>query len=169
MLIKKINIKNFRQFKETAEFDFSTSDNNVTLIIADNGAGKTTLAQAFLWCLYGETSFRSQNLLSNSVMRELGLNQRSTVSVSMEIEQNGVTYKIRRKEEHEKKNKTTKVVKQDFSVTYVGESGKTEFMTKVQSDIFVKKLLPKELSTFFFFSGEKIESMSKEIEGGKSK
>lgn len=169
MLIKKISIKNFRQFKDTAEFDFSTNSDNVTLIIADNGAGKTTLAQAFLWCLYGETSFKSQNLLSNSVVRELSLNDRSTVSVSMEIEQNGITYKIRRKEEHEKKAKNTKVIKQDFNVSYAGEGGKTEFMTKVQSDIFVKKLLPKELSTFFFFSGEKIESMSKEIEGGKSK
>ena len=169
MLIKKINIKNFRQFRDATEFDFSTNDNNVTLIIADNGVGKTTLAQAFLWCLYGETSFNSQNLLSNSVVRELSPNEHSTVSVSMEIEQSGVTYKIRRKEEYEKKNKNVKVTKQDFNVAYAAEGGKTEFMTKVQSDIFVKKLLPKELSTFFFFSGEKIESMSKEIEGGKSK
>lgn len=169
MLIKKISIQNFRQFRDIADFDFSTNDNNVTLIIADNGAGKTTLAQAFLWCLYGETSFKSQNLLSNSVIRRLNSNDHSIVSVSMEIEQNGIIYKIRRKEEHEKKGKGTKVVKHDFNVSYIGEGGKTEFMTKVQSDIFVKKLLPKELSSFFFFSGEKIESMSKEIEGGKSK
>lgn len=169
MLIKKISIQNFRQFRDIADFDFSTNNNNVTLIIADNGAGKTTLAQAFLWCLYGETSFKSQNLLSNSVIRKLNSNDHSTVSVSMEIEQNGLIYKIRRKEEHEKKGKGTKVVKHDFKVSYIGEGGKTEFMTKVQSDIFVKKLLPKELSSFFFFSGEKIESMSKEIEGGKSK
>ena len=47
MLIKKITLRNFRQYMNT-EISFSTDpEKNVTLIKGDNGTGKTTLAQAF--------------------------------------------------------------------------------------------------------------------------
>ena len=48
MLLKKMNLENFRQFIGTQSIDFSTEpDRNVTIILGENGSGKTTLAQAF--------------------------------------------------------------------------------------------------------------------------
>ncbi len=168
MLIKKIKIINFRQFMQATEINFPSGEGNVTLIIADNGAGKTTLSQAFLWCLYGETSFKSQNLLNSKSQKLLSQGGQDIVSVSMEIEQNNKVYTITRKEVYTKKGKTVKVDRKDFHISFIDSGGKTELMTKIQSELFVAKLLPKELSSFFFFGGEKIESMSKEIEEGKS-
>ena len=64
MLIKSIDIENFRIFAGKQHIEFSTDANsNVTLIMGDNGAGKTTFAQAFSWCLYGTTTFKKQDEL----------------------------------------------------------------------------------------------------------
>ena len=50
MLLRSIELHNFRQFINE-KIDFSTDpDQNVTLVIGDNGTGKTTFAQAFTWC-----------------------------------------------------------------------------------------------------------------------
>lgn len=55
MLLQSIELQNFRQFINE-KIDFSTDpERNVTLIIGENGTGKTTFAQAFFWCLYGES------------------------------------------------------------------------------------------------------------------
>ncbi|MFR4479648.1 MAG: AAA family ATPase, partial [Fusobacterium sp.] len=71
MKIEYIKLENFRQFKDV-KIDFSTdNEKNVTMIMGNNGSGKTTLAQAFTWCLYGETSFLIKDLLNKEKEREL--------------------------------------------------------------------------------------------------
>ena len=43
MLLKKIKLKNFRQYYGEQELEFSTSpEKNITLIYGKNGAGKTS-------------------------------------------------------------------------------------------------------------------------------
>ena len=65
MLLQSIKLENFRQFVNEY-IDFSTDkDRNVTLIIGENGTGKTTFAQAFFWCLYGDTDFKDKVMLSS--------------------------------------------------------------------------------------------------------
>ena len=58
MLLESITLENFRQFRHES-IDFAQGENgkNVTIIIGENGTGKTTFAQAFFWCMYGETEF----------------------------------------------------------------------------------------------------------------
>ena len=56
MKIKKIEIKNFRQFKGQNIIDFNT-DGKITVILGDNGTGKTTLMQFFNWVFYGNYYF----------------------------------------------------------------------------------------------------------------
>ena len=64
MLLQSIELQNFRQFINE-KIDFSTDpERNVTLIIGENGTGKTTFAQAFFWCLYGETDFTNKTMLN---------------------------------------------------------------------------------------------------------
>ena len=64
MLLKSLKVKDFRQFKGEQTIMFANDlQKNVTVIMGDNGTGKTTLAQAFTWCLYGETDFEDKILL----------------------------------------------------------------------------------------------------------
>ena len=65
MLLKEMKLRDFRQFRNEQSIQFSTDpDRNVTIIMGENGSGKTTLAQAFTWCLYGDTDFEDTEVLN---------------------------------------------------------------------------------------------------------
>lgn len=54
MILERLVLENFRQFKGRQELVFSdVKKKNVTLVHAENGFGKTTLLKALLWGLYG--------------------------------------------------------------------------------------------------------------------
>ncbi len=54
MILERLVLENFRQFKGRQELIFSDSrKRNVTIVHAENGFGKTTILKALLWVLYG--------------------------------------------------------------------------------------------------------------------
>ena len=72
MLLKSIKLENFRQFRnESIDFAQGEGGKNVTIIIGENGTGKTTFAQAFFWCLYGETEFSDKIILNKLVATDM--------------------------------------------------------------------------------------------------
>lgn len=163
MKIRNMSLENFRQFKGWQHLDFSTdAQKNVTVIMGENGAGKTTLEQAFLWCLYGRSGlgFANQEIINREV-RDFELRQQTcTVSVEMEIEQEGKVYQLSRKQYHYKDGR----IRDDFLVCPRNENGDWERpLNDTASFAMVKSILPQDLSRFFFFDGERIDRMSKEL------
>lgn len=72
MLLKELRLKNFRQFTGEQSVSFSTDIvRNVTVIMGENGSGKTTLAQAFTWCLYGDTDFEDKSVLCKAIAQAM--------------------------------------------------------------------------------------------------
>ncbi len=169
MIIKKITLKNFRQYIDTA-IEFATDrDKNITVVMGDNGTGKTTLAQAFQWALYGETGFQIQEIINRIVREQMTMGQSKTVSVSIEIFYNEKDYLIKRSVTY-KKNSQMKLEEIDhiFTISTVDENGELRYFDEGKRNYMIKQFLPKDLSKFFFFDGERIEEMSREIQSGKS-
>lgn len=169
MIIKNITLKNFRQYKNTA-IEFATDgDKNITVVMGDNGTGKTTLAQAFQWALYGETRFQIQEIINRIVREQMTMGQPKTVSVSIDIFYNDKDYSIKRSVTY-KKNSQMKLeeVEHIFTISTVDENGELRYFDEGKRNYMIKQFLPKDLSKFFFFDGERIEEMSKEIQSGKS-
>lgn len=169
MLLEKITLENFRQFRnESVEFASGKDGKNVTIIIGDNGTGKTTFAQAFFWCLYGETEFSDKIILNRLVANELMPGNVARVAVTLELRHGDVSYKLVREQSY-KKDYSGKIKAENsvFNIGKKGASGVTEFVKQSQCESEVKSILPKELSRYFFFDGERIEKMSKDISGGK--
>ena len=54
-----------------------------------------------------------------------------------------------------------------FDIAIKDANGNTSYVKKSQCESEVKGILPKELSRYFFFDGERIEKMSKDISTGK--
>lgn len=169
MLIKKITLENFRQFKDIQSVDFSEdNEKNITIILGENGAGKTTFAQAFRWCLYGKTTFTDSILLNKEISQNLGPNKESFVRVSLQLIHSNIQYEITREQKY-----TTNATGElntpnssELKIKYRNPQGTTKFEKDV--DLRIKEILPSELSNYFFFDGERIQNMSKEINDGRS-
>ena len=171
MLIKSIEIRNFRQLNNI-KLNFSTDSNkNVSIISGNNGAGKTTLAEAFTWCLYGEVK-SNLSILNKDKEEKLKENYGAEVYVKIELEHNNAKYEIIRKQTFKrKKNGEVSTSSQDISREVVRKlkDGRSVHIRELEIDNEIDKILPKDLAKYFFFDGERINSMSKSIEkGGKN-
>ncbi len=172
MLLKSMSLTNFRQFNGTQSISFSVNpEKNVTVIMGENGSGKTTLAQAFTWCLYGATDFDDQIVLNKAIAQNIGSNGEASVQVKISMVHLGVDYTMTREQKYttdstgnlKRPNNTV------FKIQYKNSDGQQEFIKESEIELRMKEILPKELAKYFFFDGERIGNMSKEIRKGKSK
>ena len=171
MLLKSLLIKDFRQFKGRQQISFSTdNDRNVTIIMGDNGTGKTSLAQVFTWCLYGETSFEDKILLCKATSASMLTNTEETVRAELTLEHNGTEYTIISEQKYRKDSSGTIRAsgQRSFDIAFKKPDGTRDYVKQLDTEIRMKEILPKELSKYFFFDGERIGNMSKEIKRGRS-
>ena len=104
MLLKKLRLENFRQFIGKQEVVFSTdSERNVTIIMGENGSGKTAFAQAFTWCLYGETDFQDRSMLNKAIAVEMLPENNKKVRVDLYLSHRGTDYTMTREQNYKKK------------------------------------------------------------------
>lgn len=169
MLLESIKLQNFRQFRnEAINFAKGKDGKNVTIIIGENGTGKTTFAQAFFWCMYGETEFSDKIILNKVVATEMLPSQEEKVRVTLVLRHGEVEYTLIREQIYRKDyNNNIKGDNTIFNIARKNAAGNTDYVKKTQCEAEVKGILPKELSRYFFFDGERIEKMSKDISSGK--
>ena len=168
MIIKGIRMYNFRQYLDVS-LEFSTDpEKNITLVMGDNGTGKTTLAQAFTWCLFGTTDFEMQEVINRKVRDKMPPGGKNKTVVEMNVNYNDVDYTISREQIFTKIQKRVEASKSKLKI-YHKENGNLQYLNETEVHLMIKRMLPKELSRFFFFDGERIRLMSDEINHGKSK
>lgn len=164
MLIKSLKMENFRQFKGTTAVTFSCDpDKNVTIILGDNTFGKTTLLQAFNWCFYETVMFDNNPdfLLNLEVANGLNNGDSATVSVEICVIYNGVEYVITRSQQYMCSNKKVSgAQKSQVKVSYKQPDGQTESVRATEVKNVIENILPKDLSTYFFFDTERVRSIS---------
>ena len=86
MIIKSIEINNFRSYYRDNRFEFS---NGLTLIVGDNGDGKTTFFEALQWLFNTTSTTPSLTDLSEMRRSEMEIGDSATVCVSMKFEHSG--------------------------------------------------------------------------------
>lgn len=164
MLIKSLKMKDFRQFKGTTAVEFSCNPNqNVTIILGDNTYGKTTLLQAFNWCFYETVMFDNNPdfLLNLEVANGMTNGDSETVSVEICVIHNGVEYTISRSQQYLcANNKVSGAKKSQVKVSYKQPDGQTESVRALEVQNVIENILPKDLSTYFFFDTERVRSIS---------
>jgi len=171
MLLKSLKLKNFRQFKGEQSIIFSDDPTqNVTIVMGDNGTGKTTLAQAFTWCLYGETTFKDKILLCKAKSAEMLPGQKTNVRAELTLIHKDIEYTIISEQEYRKTEKSDKPVdtvgQRSFTIMYK-QNGQMEYVKQSQLDGRIREILPQELARYFFFDGENIKIMGDELRQGK--
>lgn len=169
MKFKKIILTNFRQFKGKNELNFSTDDEkNITIVYGGITFGKTTLLQAFNWVFYNTVKLENPNdLLNKEVADNLEHGKSADVEVEIYLEFNGENYKLKRKQTYtiypnEPYNKIS-------SNAALGTAEKEQNDTWIPAGNYeeiINKIMPSNLSTYFFFDGERIDNISEQQRKG---
>jgi DNA sulfur modification protein DndD len=161
MKLISLQMHNFRQFYGTTPMiKFSADSTNVTVIHAENGAGKTALLNAFTWLLYDAHTkgFGSPNEKVNKrALAEAEVGATVDAWVQLDFEHGGTMYQIRRQADAVKVSEDEWSLKPERAaqLMYAGEDGQWLPQDKVSETI--GRILPKDLHTYFFFDGERIE------------
>lgn len=176
MLLKSIEYYNFRPFigQQKIEFDIpeDDKDTNVTVILGDNTHGKSTFVLSFIWCFYGISKFtKADDILNKKIENDMYPGNKEKAYVQVEFEDNGIQYIMKR---------TQRFIMQDNGIlkgedsiaelTYI-ENNEQKSVGSKQWDVNVaiKSILPYDLSSFFFFEGEKDNEISKKDLSGAVK
>ncbi len=192
MIINKLELYNFRQYIGEQTIEFSTDpDRNVTVLIGINTSGKTTLVRAFEWCLYGKNGFDDQVLLNSQVRDNMHVGDSQTVSVAVTFTCtetkviNGVdskvstehtlkrTFKYLCNDRSEIDGKTVvslnKKPEEYLTLEYLQPDGQTKTpIDRSNITETMDRILPRDLSDYFFFGGERISSITNRTDLTKS-
>lgn len=162
MLIKSITLNNFRQYIGCQKVEFSTDkERNVTVLIGMNTAGKTTFVRAFEWILYGKIEFDDRNLLNQNIVDNMQQGETQDVSGTIVLEHDGKTYEITRTQKYTCLGEgKVRASLSNATIMYLQPDGQTKTEMDVQFDTQIERILPKSLSSYFFFGGERVGSIS---------
>ena len=166
MLIKKLELENFRQYIGNQTIEFSTDrEKNVTVLIGVNTSGKTTLVRAFEWVLYGTNEFDDKNLLNKNVAENMQVGETKAVKGALTIEHESetgetVTYVIERKQIYTCTGTSVRANVSEAKISYLQPDGQTK--TKLDTDFYmnVERILPRRLANYFFFGGERVGNIA---------
>lgn len=163
MIFTSMRLKNFRTFYgETPEIRFSNANGKtVTLLHAVNGAGKTTFLNALTWVLYDTTTFHVDQMVNRQAVRECSeggevlcwvelrfRNRESEQEISYLLRRE-VNLKVDQRKPHQVGSTSARLVCQQR-----GSSGETSSLDPRSAEALVNRIIPQELSKYFFFEGE---------------
>ena len=172
MIINKLELFNFRQFIGRQEVEFSTDPGkNVTVLIGKNTSGKTSLVRAFEWCLYGKIGFDDPILLNSQVRDNMNKGDIQNVWVAVTFTYNNICYKITRTIKYICNERTciegklevllNKRAEESLELEYMQGDGQTKIpIDRSNISETMDRILPRDLSDYFFFAGERISSVT---------
>jgi len=159
MIIEKIRIHNFGPFYGAQEIAFGSGGEGVHVIRGNNGQGKTSIQRAILWCLYGEVRDRKGNPVKPTSLlnRTAYSDDTYDFNVALFLKHDNKNMSIMRKmsaSAHKDKKYSEGMELQVVRDGEVLPDGENE----------IQRLLPREVSRFFFFDGEMLRDYEELLE-----
>src|SRR3712207_6586358 len=134
----------------------------VSLFFGANGAGKTTLLNAFTWALYGTMSEdveQQHRMVTDSVWRAVPLGDYVEACGEVWFNHEGRNHRLLRSATIRKESDQQGPVSPNVQPWVTDRDGSSEMSHAPQEKI--NSILPRGVSRFFFFNGERIENLVK--------
>jgi len=176
MILQKLTMKNFRQFRGTQQIIFASpskeNERNVTVIFGKNGRGKTGIFRAIMFCLYGDhrlsqdahVTEKELHLINAVELQNFASEDGRAVEAFVELEfsHKGSVYNLKRtilgmcdgSEIIEQKDKVFLIQR-----TEDGNAKKIDDPQDIERS--VNSILDHRVREYFLFDGEKIERLTR--------
>jgi len=170
MILHKMTVENFRQFRGKHVLEFVTPSQgkaNVTVIFGENGRGKTGLFRAIMFCLFGERRLSQDGdvpleelqLVNISALVEY-LGQPVLTSVELEFTHREQSYSLRRAIRGMKDGE--QIFEEDYEKRlFLTSDGNTKPVPATEVDNIINNILDRRVKDYFLFDGEKIERLTR--------
>ncbi|WP_298418084.1 DNA sulfur modification protein DndD [uncultured Kordia sp.] len=175
MIIKSIELNNFRIYKGNNLIDLSvTDDENIIIVSGKNGFGKTTFLMSLVWCLYGRQMSDVDDIYKNEIQNNGNYRQYIKSSLNKQAEFEGKT-KFSVSVTFSGITTIPDVTCNELKITrtYFTEGNKeedldilidgyeSELVKNIGAEHFIRDfIMPMEIAKFFFFDAEKIVSLA---------
>jgi DNA sulfur modification protein DndD len=174
MVIKEIELYNFRIYKGSNQLNLTPSDGkNIILVSGRNGFGKTTFLMSLVWCLYGRQMQDVDDLYKKEISEQgsyskyiaNSLNRKARVdgenSFHVAITFTDVNIKEVPCKEIKIKRSFNVLTSTSEDVEILIDGRNSELSKEVGPEIFIRDfIMPIEIAKFFFFDAEKIVSLA---------
>jgi len=171
MIIHKMTLNNFRQFRGKHEIEFVSLDDptkNTAVVYGENGRGKTGLFRAMMFALYGERRLSQDanvpdneiQLVNTSALQESeGKPVRTSVEVT--FSHKGKVYNLYRAIEGMRHGDEVIEEIADVRLNITHVDGNTEIIDRRSIDSKIADVLDPRVKEYFLFDGEKIEQLTR--------
>lgn len=158
MKFNYLTIENYKsfQFPTKLEFPQSETGKSIFLVGGMNGAGKTSIMEAVNICLYGERA----DVIYKSINHKELTKGNAFVSFELEFEtDNAETVLVKRSWSA---NACEKPLAKDLveKLTVVKDGRRVSVQNKEMWQDYINSTIPKSITQFFFFDGEKIQEIA---------
>lgn len=175
MIIKSIELNNFRIYKGVNRIEFAPDgDRNIVVISGNNGFGKTTFLMALVWCLYGRQMENVDDLYKKEIVEKGGYGRYIGNSLNLEAQRNGETrFSVSVTFVNVEIPDTTcteititrsydSATNTDDELQILIDGRESDlFADRQEEEFFIRDyILPIEIAKFFFFDAEKIVSFA---------
>ena len=169
MILERLVLDNFRQFKGRQEIVFSDiKERNVTIVHAENGFGKTTVLKSLLWALYGrdglmgsdgkEEDFeKPDEIINEGEVHRGGDPGHIAAMVQLTFKHDESRYILTRKLTLAQQKLNPKQTELSLEMM---RDGQTFTLDRPQQRILA--IVPEGISGFLFFNGERINYLAME-------
>lgn len=172
--ITKIELENYRQYKNVSLNFAKENDSNLHVLKAKNGTGKTTFINSITWCLYGEEKYindadKALNLPNEKVIESTEENGSVNVIVRITLkdEDSNKVIVFTRKQRYRvnfdiiNKSKKTLLEQTLFSIaiTNLMSNGNSVIIDDpIECEQFVNTYFNKAIFDYYFFDGENLKN-----------